>query len=168
MDDGKVTNYTTITLLILKETRLERGIHQAHVAERCDKTPSAWSKIENGKTPFTMEMFFRACAALSTQPSVVMAATERYATFMSQHGWCVVHKQIDYEEDFLLKEAIEYYASAAFKARIPLPGWGQYATALNSPIHNYDGTINIIDVFRFSLDPEFKKQQIEFKPLFPL
>ncbi|EIZ1364044.1 helix-turn-helix transcriptional regulator [Vibrio parahaemolyticus] len=164
MDDSKITSFTTITLLILRETRLERGVHQAQVAEKCDKTPSAWAKIETGKTTFTMEMFYRVCAALSTQPSVVMAAAERYATLLSQKGWVVLTKQLE-SEDQLLNEAHEYYASAGFKARVPLSGWGHHVTALNSPINNWDGTINIVDVFRFALDKDFKEQQLNYKPV---
>lgn len=57
-DDSKVTSFSSMTLLLLKELRLERNLHQAQLAEICDKTPSSWTKIETGKSPLSMEIFF--------------------------------------------------------------------------------------------------------------
>ena len=78
-NEQKFTSLSSITLLVLKELRLERNIHQAQLAEICDKTPSAWTKIETGKTPLTMEVFFRVCNGLAVSPSAVLATAERYA-----------------------------------------------------------------------------------------
>ena len=58
MNENKVSSFSTIVLLLLKELRLERNIHQAHIADYCDKTPSAWNKIESGKNTLSMEIFF--------------------------------------------------------------------------------------------------------------
>jgi len=56
MEEDKLTSLETITLLILKEIRLERQIHQAQVAERCGKTASAWSKLENGENSLSLSL----------------------------------------------------------------------------------------------------------------
>jgi len=160
-ENNNVTSFSTITLLLLKETRLELGIYQAQVAERCGKNPSAWAKIETGKSPLTIEAFFRACQALTVQPSVVMAATERYASLLSQYGWIVL-MELDSSEDILSQKAQEYYSTSGFRSRMPLYNWTQSIRALNSPIFNYDGNSIFIDVFRFAIDPNFREQQINF------
>jgi len=157
--DTKITSFSSITLLLLKELRLERNIHQAQLAEICDKTPSAWTKIETGRTPLSLEIFFRVCNGLSVTSSSVLAAAERYASLLSQNNWGVMSKQLEFNEDLLLKEAQEYYSSPGFRTRIPQIVWNQNVSALNSPIYNQDGTISLIQVFQFVLDPNFKKEQ---------
>lgn len=160
MNEEKVTSLTAISLILLKETRLERGIHQAQLAEKCNKTPSAWGKIETGKTTFTMEMFYCVCSALNTPPSAVMAATERYANLFIQNGWAVLNSQLE-SEDLLLSEAQEYYRSEGFKTRPPFSLFSGRGMALNGPINMPNGQLDISDVFRFALDMDFKSNQME-------
>lgn len=157
MDDAKVTSLSSIMLLILKEVRLERNIHQAQLAETCDKTPSTWTKIETGKSPLTIEILFRVCNSMSVYPSAILATTERYAALLGQHGWGIMSKQIEYSEDVLLDEASNYYASPGFRSR--QPGF-IFDSILNGPTYNYDGSINLAPVFRFALDDDFKKLQL--------
>ncbi|SKC34433.1 Helix-turn-helix domain protein [Photobacterium piscicola] len=164
LNDNKVTSFSSITLLLLKELRLERNVHQAQVAEICGKTPSAWTKIETGKNPLTMEIFFRVCTALSVAPSAVLATMERYAALMSQNGWGVLSQQLSFEEDLLLQEAQNYYLTPGFRNRIQPQSWNFNISVLNGPIYNLDGTINVVDVFRYTLDEQFQIQQKEFKP----
>ncbi|WP_114743499.1 helix-turn-helix domain-containing protein [Vibrio cholerae] len=165
-NDHKVTSFSSITLVILRELRLERNVHQAQVAEICGKTPSAWTKIETGKSPLTMELFFKVCIALNVSASSVLATTERYAALLSQNRWGVVSQQLSFEEDLLLQEAQSYYSSSGFRNRVPTTSWNMYLSVLNGPFYNHDGTVTLIDVMRFSLDESFKTQQIEFKPIF--
>ena len=160
MNEEKITSLTAISLILLKETRLERGIHQAQLAEKCNKTPSAWGKIETGKTTFTMEMFYCVCSALNTPPSSVMAAAERYANLFIQNGWAVLNSQLE-SEDLLLNEAQEYYRSEGFKARPPFSLFSDRGMALSGPINMPNGQLDISDVFRFALDMEFKSNQME-------
>lgn len=162
-DDSKVTSFSSITLLLLKELRLERNLHQAQLAEICDKTPSSWTKIETGKSPLSMEIFFRVCNVLSVTPSSVLATTERYATLLSQNGWGVISKQLEFNEDLLLKEAQEYYATSGFRARSPQVAWNLNISVLNGPIYNINGTVTLNYVFWFVLDNEFKKSQVNYK-----
>ena len=162
-NDNKITSFSSITILILKELRLERQVHQAQVAEICGKTPSAWTKIETGKSPLSMEIFFRVCAALSVAPSAVLATAERYAALLSQNGWGVVYQQLSFEEDLLLEEAQNYYATPGYRNRIQPQSWNYYISVLNGPIYNQNGSITLVDVFRYVLDDDFKNEQIKFK-----
>ena len=162
MHENKVTTISTITLLLLKELRLERNMHQANLADICDKTPSAWNKIEAGKSPLTMEVFFRICQAFPVSPSYVLATAERYASLFSQEGWGIMSKQLDFNDDLLLKEAHEYYSSSGFRARHPRQNWNMNVSILNGPFYNQNGTIEISEVFQFALDSKFKISQTSF------
>lgn len=158
-NESKVTTFSSISLIILKELRLERGIHQAQIADMCDKTPSAWTKIETGKSPLTMEIFFRVCNGIQVAPSAVLATMERYATLLSQNGWAVISKQLDFSEDLLLKEAQEYYSSPGFRAQNSFHRWS-FNSVLNGPIYNQNGTVTPNHVFWFALDTTFKSEQL--------
>lgn len=160
-NETKVTSFSSITLLILKELRLERNIHQAHVAEICDKTPSAWTKIETGNSPLTMEVFFRVCNALAGSSSAVLATAERYAALLSQNEWGVISKRLELNEDALLGKAQEYYSSLGFRSRILM----NFNSVLCGPIYNdANGTVTPIDVFSCALDEGFLNSQINYVP----
>ncbi|MGY0794285.1 helix-turn-helix domain-containing protein [Azospirillum argentinense] len=153
-----------LTLLVIKEVRLERGIQSAYLAEQVHKSPSAWAKIENGKSTFSMDSLFLAARALWIQPSMIISAVERYATFLGQNGWAVVHNSLSSEDDNLLIEAQRYYESPGFKRRIQ-PTFGQPVyngfgvSVLNSPVFFHDGSIRFVDVFRFIVDERFRAEQ---------
>jgi len=160
-NDQKFTTLSSITLLVLKELRLERNCHQAQLAEICDKTPSAWTKIETGKSPLTMEILFRVCNGLSVPPSAVLSVTERYAALLSQNYWGVMSKQLDFNEDSLLKEAHEYYSSCGFRSRSRFFNSECNVSILNGPIYSQDGAVNPADVFLYVLSPDFKEAQTQ-------
>jgi transcriptional regulator with XRE-family HTH domain len=164
-NDSKVTSFSSITLIVLRELRLERNIHQAQVAEICNKTPSAWTKIETGKNPLTMDIFFKVCIALNVSASSVLATAERYAALLTQNGWGIMSGELPFSEDMLLQEAQEYYGSAGYRARIPVSSWNTFISVLNGPIYNHDGTITMIDVIYFILNAEFRANQVGVKAL---
>lgn len=149
-----------ITLLVLKEVRLEKNFQSAYLAERVGKSPSAWAKIENGKTSFSMDTLFLASTALWVTPSSVVAAAERYSQFLGQQGWAILQGTLSAEEDTLLTEAQKYYDSPMFKQRMtPMQGGGFIWNfgILNSPAFNLDGSVQVADVFRFVVDKGFRE-----------
>lgn len=163
-DSKKVTSFSTITLLLLKELRIERNMHQAQIADILGKTPSAWNKVESGKSPISFDSFFRICNGLRVSSSAVMAAVERYAALLGNSQWAVVSTEVDFNDDDLLKDAQEYYASAGFQVRTRLinPTVWIYNSVLNGPIYQPDGAITLAEVFLFSIDASFRKAQLDF------
>lgn len=153
--DNRVTTNTSICLVLLRETRLERNIHQAHIADLLGKSPSAWTKIENGRSPLNFEELFRVCRAMNIWPSALMGAMERYEQFFANNGLVVITQTLPFNEDTLLSEAQDYYGSPGFRARGT--HWG--FAALNGP-HWFNNSVTIPDVFRFCLDPEFRTSQL--------
>ncbi|MCK7386502.1 helix-turn-helix domain-containing protein [Enterobacter cloacae] len=151
----RLTNFTSILLLIIKEIRLEKSMHQAQLAERINKTPSALAKIETGKSPLSMEVFLAYCANLSVSPSAVMATAERYASLLNNNGWTLLNSALEENDDELLKEAQEYYASSAYKNRISI-----FQSALNGPTYYPNGNVDGLAVFLFAISPQYKAQQL--------
>ncbi|MBI0018139.1 helix-turn-helix transcriptional regulator [Commensalibacter sp. W8133] len=167
MEEPKLTSMETITLLILKEIRLERQMHQAEVAERCGKTASAWSKIENGENSLSLYLFFQVCYALNVAPWIVINTTEHYASMMSNYHtmmsnyhtnkWCILLGNLENNSNDLLKLSSKYYSSPLFKNKLYTSNLVNHLFTLNIPIYNgyYDYT-RMIDVFRYALDPTFR------------
>jgi len=164
MDENlKFTSLASIIVIILKEIRLERGIHQAHFAEICSKSPSAWTKIETGKSPLQMDDFFKVCNGIPVPASTVLATAERYAMLLSQNQWGLINKQLG-SEDSLLKEVQEYYSSSGYRSRnLPIM-WGSNISVLNGPFYDqFNGSVSLPYVFQFVLDPVFKTEQINYE-----
>ena len=158
IDEPKVTTITSICVILLREVRAERGIHQAQVADWINKTPSAWTKVEAGKSPLQFETFIRVCNSMQVAPSATLAAAERYAALLSQNGWAVLTSELPFEEDGLLRKAQQYWASPGCRNQ-PTSRWG-FASVLDGPIYNMDRSITLAAVFQFALDPEFQELQL--------
>ncbi|MFS8173293.1 helix-turn-helix domain-containing protein [Halomonas sp. ATBC28] len=157
-DETKVTCLLSFIIILLKEVRHERNIHQAQLGEMAGKTPNAWTKIETGRSPMTFEVYLRICNGLQLPPSYVLAAAERHSMLFTQNGWAVLGSQLEFNEDALLKLSQEYWSSPGYRKRAPHM-WG-YQSVLNGPIYNQDGSITIAPVFQFILDPTFRAEQL--------
>lgn len=160
--EASVTCLSSLALLILKEVRIERGIHQAVIADKIGKTPSAWAKIESGKNSLGLDTLFNVCSALMIPTSAVIASVERHATLLANYGWCILNNNLPSDEqDALLSLAEQYYSSPGFKRRMQNTPYSFYnMSALNSPMYTADGSITVIDVFRFMVAPDFRKEQL--------
>ncbi|WP_218926711.1 helix-turn-helix domain-containing protein [Mixta gaviniae] len=155
-----ITTYSSICMILLRELRIERGVHQAQVADWIGKTPSAWTKVEAGKSPLQFEVFVRVCFSFQVQPSTVMATAERYAALLRQHQWAVLTSELNLGEDLLISRAQEYWASPGFRSSNNTPaGWG-VPSVLNGPLYNPDGTITLALSIRFALDKNFREIQL--------
>lgn len=161
VDESKITTFITVLSILLREVRQERGIHQAQIADIAEKTPSAWTKVETGRSPLALDVFLRVCNALNVPYSSIMGTAERYAALLTQNeGWGVVTTPMEYKQDALMNLAQEYWGSPGFRHR-QNPTWVFHSNSvLNGPIYNADGTITIAPVFQFALDPEFRAQQL--------
>lgn len=157
--EAKITTFSSICTILLREVRMERGIHQAQLADWLGKTPSAWTKVEAGKSPLSLDAFFRVCNAMQVMPSAVMATAERYTPLfgnnMNQDRWVVLFPEAgSVEKDDLLISAQEYWTSP--EGRNQQVNRLGFNSILNGPIYGSDGTITVAPVFQFALDPLFR------------
>ena len=151
----RLTNFTTVLLLLIKECRLERGVNQAQLAEKINKSPSSFAKIETGKSPLTMEGFLACCSTLMISPSAVMSTAERYGNLLTNNGWILLNSSLEENDDELMKESQEYYSSPGYKSRQNM------TSALNGPFYYPNGNVDGLAVFLFAISTHFKNQQLE-------
>lgn len=164
-EDAKIASITSICVILLRELRTERSLHQAQIADWIGKTPSAWTKVEAGKSPLQFETFIRVCNSMQVAPSSVLATAERYAALLSQHGWAILTSEGALEEDQLLHQVQQYWSSTG--GRNQAAARFGYWSVLNGPTYNMDGTVIIAPVFQFALDPEFRKSQLSPPVIIP-
>lgn len=82
-----VYNSATLSLMVLKSLRAERNMPQQYIAEHLNKTTSAWTKIENGQSPLTMDVFCLVCSLVQVHPSQVIYQSEHIATYLARAGF---------------------------------------------------------------------------------
>jgi transcriptional regulator with XRE-family HTH domain len=76
VDKNKHFNFSTLTLIVLKEIRHSRALTQAFLADRTKKVASAVNKIESGQTALSMDTFLQFCRAFEIMPSNVIKTAE--------------------------------------------------------------------------------------------
>lgn len=86
---GPSTSFLTIVMVVIKEIRLERNIHAAHIADFLVMQPSEYLKIENRAKDTNMAILSLICQYLHLPFSTVLAAAERYAMVFSGNDWQV-------------------------------------------------------------------------------
>lgn len=150
----KNTNFSTLAILIIKDIRLAKQIHQGFIAQQLGKTPSAWTKIENGQAQLSFDSMIGACIALQIKPADLMYLVEYLARVFNQYGF-FFHYGNSNNEDDLLPLGMEFFNTC-------------YPKALNhglvsslSLLQNFP--IYVIPTFvRYCIDPDYKKT-IDFK-----
>lgn len=164
-DETRIASVASICVILLREVRTERNYHQAQIADWIGKTPSAWTKVEAGKSPLQFETFLRVCSSLQVTPSSVLATAERYAALLSQHGWAILTSEDALAEDQLIRQAQHYWSSPG--GRHQAATRIMFSSVLNGPTYNFDGTVSLAPVFQFALDPQFREMQQLPPPAFP-
>lgn len=114
-NEYKYTKYSTLALLVLKELRAIKTIPHAVIAEAIGKTPSAWSKIENGQAQLTVNAIYGACDRLSISPSDFFDLTDRAAQILSNDGWFISYQDND-QDDRLMPIILNFYRSKGYKS----------------------------------------------------
>ena len=99
-----------------KEIRLEKGVHQGVIADRIGKSPSAWTKIENGQSSLTFDVFIAACTALQVHPSHVLSLMDKLLPLFSTSNFYFQSGTLDDKEDDLLPLVSSYFSSKEYEA----------------------------------------------------
>lgn len=116
IEQSKNSCFSTIHLMIIKELRLERGVHQGVLAQAAGKTPNAWTKIENGQSVLTVDALFGAFTALNITPVNFMSLVENLIPEFNRYGYYFFPGTISQDEDNLLPLMLRYFNSKGFEA----------------------------------------------------
>lgn len=149
--------YSTMLLLTVKEIRLERNMHQGRLAEHTAKSPSAWTKIENGQTPLTTDALFGVCSALMLQPSYILNLVERLVPVF-QSARCHFHlSALGEGEDDVLRLMLRYFNSPGYEFLRSNPFWPVYSRRSVTEISLFATPSYFPTVVRYCCEPDFQK-----------
>jgi transcriptional regulator with XRE-family HTH domain len=163
MDENSLnSSFSTLLLLVLKDIRLERGVHQGVVAQQAGKTPNAWTKIENGQSPLTTDAFFGACYGLQLQPSYVLSLVERLVPIFNNFGCYFQATTLGEAEDDLLKLMLKYFNSVGYEALKSRPTERVSVTSVGNLFHPNP----IPTIVRYCCELDFREWFDKGAPLF--
>lgn len=60
----KITSYSSILGVVVSNKRLERGIDQADIADKMGLSQASYSRLESGKSSFSVDQMFECANAL--------------------------------------------------------------------------------------------------------
>lgn len=122
---------------------------QAQIAQMLGKSGSAWSKVESGDIPLSLDHLFAACAAMQIWPASFMQTVQNYVSLLNQNGWFVSWygvAPIPKEDDALWIASDEFYGgkikSNAFPIIAPILNTPWPYVNAYAPIPVFDAAIN--------------------------
>lgn len=139
--------------MVMKELRLERGIHQGTVAAHVGKSPNAWTKIENGQTGLTFDVMIGACAALQIHPSYLIELTEKLVPLLGSAGFFFHNGSAGNDENDLLPLMLEYFDSSGYESLKSRLFDRVSIHQLSGPF----GSTAVPTIVRYCSDPNFKE-----------
>ncbi|EMN7148733.1 helix-turn-helix transcriptional regulator [Vibrio vulnificus] len=147
----KCSNYSAIVLMVLKEIRLERNIHQGVVADRIGKTPSAWAKIENGHSALTFDVMVGACNALKLNPITLMTLVDKLLAVLTPKRFHFQAGTLENNEDDLLSLVQSYFNSKGYEALK-----ARWEIVSLDPSNRPFGETSTPTIVRYCIEPQFK------------
>ncbi|WP_318492148.1 helix-turn-helix domain-containing protein [Photobacterium leiognathi] len=150
---NKNSNFSTLAIMVIKELRLERGIHQGTVAAQVGKNPNAWTKIENGQTGLMFDVMIGACTALQIHPTYLIELTDKLIPLFRTAGFFFHNGSAGNDENDLLPLMLEYFNSLGYESLRSRPFDRVSITQLSGPF----GSSAVPTIVRYCSDPNFKE-----------
>lgn len=88
MGNSKAT-YSAVLGVVLSSFRKRKGIEQADMANKMGLTQASYSRLEGGKSSFTVDQLFQAAEALEVSSSVLIEELSRYSAHLNEDGIAV-------------------------------------------------------------------------------
>lgn len=141
---GKVTCYTTVLGLVLREQREQRGFTQQHMAEAVGMTSVGWGKLERGVSALSVENLVRAASTLGIKASALMELVESLIAELQQQGWTVDEKRV--EDDGLIAgwEMAKTLTSMGAIGAVAAIAYGYRSEIMNKATQGFDALSSLI------------------------
>ena len=141
---SKITCFTTILGLVLREEREKRRLSQLHMAESVGMTSVGWGKLEKGVSALTVENLAQAANTLGIKTSTLMERVETLITQLQEQGWTVEQKRVD--DDGLIAgwEMSKTLASVGGLLTIGAVAYNYRSDILNKATQGFDAVSTLI------------------------
>ena len=149
----KNANFSTLCLMILKEIKFDRGVHQGCIAAAIGKSPSAWTKIENGQSSLSFDVFYGACSVLGYSPAQITALMGQLIPMFGANRFHFQTGNISESEDDLLSLVIQYFNSKGYESLKSRPFERVSILNLEGPFSAFA----VPTIVRYCCEPGFKQ-----------
>jgi transcriptional regulator with XRE-family HTH domain len=85
MRNTKAT-YSAVLGFVLSNLRKERGIEQGDMAIRMGLTQASYSRLEGGKSAFSVDQMYQAAEALDLSALTIIGALDKYSSHLESDG----------------------------------------------------------------------------------
>lgn len=137
----KITCYTTVLGITLRELREQQGLTQAKMAECVGMTSVGWGKLERGMSALSVENLALATKHLKTRPSTLLALVEERISQLENQGWTVKEQRVG-DEDGLISglEMSRVAGIAGASVALPnfFPGVALISVMIDKAIQGYE------------------------------
>jgi len=86
----KQATYSAILGIVLSNLRKQEGIEQGEIAKTMGLTQASYSRLESGKSAFSIDQMYQAASALGLSGKEVITEVERYSSHLKSDGVLVV------------------------------------------------------------------------------
>lgn len=163
IDDSKFTTYSAICAIVLREVRVQRGMHRAQIADYFAKPSSAWENIESGKARIDFDVLLRVCRGLFLSPGMLLQAVDAYDMFLRAQGWSVAVTDNELKTtDALMTLAHEYWTTPGGRHQDSQPMMA-VAPVLNAPYLQNNVWYGLAPVFLYAVNEPFRTSQQNFQ-----
>lgn len=85
MVNNKAT-YSGVLGVVLSRFRQRKGMEQAEMARKMGLTQASYSRLEGGKSSFTVDQLYQAANALEVSSSILIEELNQYSAHLSSDG----------------------------------------------------------------------------------
>ncbi len=89
MDNQKAT-YSAIFGVVLSNLRKQKNLEQGDMAEKMGLSQASYSRLESGKSAFTIDQMYQAASALEMTGNEIIMEVDRYSSHLKEDGINVV------------------------------------------------------------------------------
>lgn len=89
-----IATYPAVVGQVLAKHRKSRSITQQQIAQKIGVGQTAWSKIEKGIVPITVEQLALVAAVLGTTPGELLGQADAVVTEANRRGFRVLPKRV--------------------------------------------------------------------------
>lgn len=88
------TSYPIVVGTVLADLRKAKGLKQSELADRIGVNQSAWSKVERGATPLTIEHLANVAEEFEMTPSEILGRADRLTDYAKERGLHVENNRL--------------------------------------------------------------------------
>ena len=86
----KNATYSAVLGVVLANLRAQKGLEQGDIADKMGLSQASYSRLENGKSAFSIDQMYQAASALGMSGNQIINEVDRYSSHLQSDGVHVI------------------------------------------------------------------------------